>query len=144
MDVSPPAPEDDSTPVATAIGWVNFRLIQTLSDPSTFPLPHPLTKGEKEPKSWLENGQRWRTILSNEAYETSHNARLLAPDSCVDQFLEYQFNLLTPHEGRSQVAPYSQIRLSHIFSAYFRKFPSLFNFSLEHLPVVGFMNPTLK
>ena len=79
---------------------------------------------------------------------------LLVPDSLLMSQRESKqrrliprkpINLLTSHEGRSQVAPYSQIRLiATFFSAYFRKFPSLFNFSLEHFPLVGFMNLMLK
>ena len=88
--------------------------------PLNFPLPTLRQKERKELKSWLENGQRWRTILSKKVHETSNSARLLVPDSLLLPQRESKqrrliprkpINLLTSHEGRSQVAPYSQIRL---------------------------------
>ena len=106
--------------------------------PLNFPLP---SFGKKREKNWShgwKNGQRWRTILSKKVHETSNSARLLVTDSLLLPQRESKqrrliprkpINLLTSHEGRSQVAPYSQIRLIvTFFSAYFRKFPSLFNF----------------
>ena len=115
-----------------------LRVDPALSDPLTFPYPTLRQKERKELKTWLEHGQRWRTILSKMVHETSHSARLLVPDSLLLPQRESKqrqliprkpINLLTPHEGSSQVTPYSQIRLIvTFFSAYFRKFPSLFNF----------------
>ena len=113
---------------------VNFWLIQALTDPSTFPFP---TLRQKELKSWLENGQRWRTIQSKKVHETSHSARLLVPDSLLLPQRESKqrrpiprkpINLLTPHEGRSQVAPYSQIRLIATFFCLFSEISVIIQF----------------